>query len=123
MKNRIVYAGRPLHWYLLLRSSRHFLPGPGDFYHVEIEPVDQLNCRLLALRKEFTLAFSGRRYGNGAPVASSGLLVDIGFSDADVERARLLREYALHQSSPDAERLANLHHAHARAATASAAGY
>jgi hypothetical protein len=49
-------------------------------------------------------------------VASSGLLVDIGFSDADVERARLLRVYALHQSSPDAERLANLHHAHARAA-------
>ena len=46
-------------------------------------------------------------------MASSGLLLDIGFSDADVERARLLREYALHQSSPDAERLANLHHAHA----------
>ena len=49
-------------------------------------------------------------------MASPGLLVDIGFSDADVEMARLLREYALHQSSPDAERLANLPHAHAGAA-------
>jgi hypothetical protein len=35
------------------------------------------------------------------------------FSDADVERARLLHQYALHRASADAERLADLQYARA----------
>jgi len=37
----------------------------------------------------------------------------ISFSDVDGERARLPRDYQLHQSSADAERLANFHRARA----------
>jgi len=44
-----------------------------------------------------------------APVAISESLGGIGFSDLNVEMARLIRHYPLHQSRPDADRLADPH--------------
>ena len=57
--------------------------------------------------RQVCLSSAWRRCGRpgGDPSAKTSLRGKRRFSDVDVERARLLQQYALHRASPDAERL------------------
>ena len=57
--------------------------------------------------RQVGLSSAWRRCGRpgGDPSAKTSLRGKRRFSDVDVERARLLQQYALHRASPDAERL------------------